>query len=90
MFTIILNLTKTEQHVNTQDYQAHQLTDAETADIVATPGYRIRDVESCGIFVEESGHFLQVRQQQNSFQSMVVKIIFGGGHPLLVVLTPIR
>ena len=67
----------------TQDLlKAHQLTDAETADIVATPG-RIEDVKLWGIFVEqESGHF-RVRLRSKFIPiNEVAKNHHGGGHPL--------
>lgn len=67
----------------TQDLlKAHQLTDAETADIVATPG-RIEDVKLWGIFVEqESGHY-RVRLRSKFIPiNEVAKNHHGGGHPL--------
>ena len=67
----------------TQDLlKAHQLTDAETADIVATPG-RIEDVKLWGIFVEqESGHY-RVRLRSKFIPiNEIAKRHHGGGHPL--------
>ena len=67
----------------TQDLlKTYNLTDAETAEIVSTPG-KIEDVKIWGIFVEqEAGHY-RVRLRSKFIPiNEIAKNHHGGGHPL--------